>query len=181
MQEKINIITDLIDKSGLKLAQKNLAFKIIDKIVADFNILEHNYQNRIKFDYKIKNDFIDYYDRVATLLYLLGIGEMQIFNLKYKYAKWIIENSSDIKSNLNYNSLEKLLSSLELYEIAYNKQPDSLQELKDFLLVPIKIKEENFEAELKAALKQYSKDHIMTEIIQIGWAKDLMGKIKKEK
>ena len=53
MQNKVNILIDLINKSCLKPTQKALGFKVITEIVGSYNLLESKYFERIKRDNKI--------------------------------------------------------------------------------------------------------------------------------
>jgi len=181
MQNKIDILSDLINKSGLKVSQKKLAFSVIADIVLKINIIDGKYQQRIKQDHKIKKDFFDYWDSVSELFYMMDISELDILSLNYKYSEWIRENIDSLK-NLTFNAVQQLQVNLLFYETCYDgKLPESVKDLKDFLLEPLEIKEENYNEALKAALKQFTKDHIMTDIIKIGWIKDLNGKIKTKK
>src|ERR1035437_375906 len=179
MQKSVDILIDLVNKSGLKLSQKTLAFDLSSKIIFKYNKIECDYNKRINKDNKIKSDFYDYYDSVFSLFFMMDITELDILSLNYKYCNWIKENVSDLKK-LTFNSIQQLELNLLFYETCYdNKLPDSVSDLKDFLLEPLEIKEENYNEALKSALKQFTKNHIMTDIIRIGWIKDINGKIKK--
>jgi hypothetical protein len=181
MQQKVDILIDLLNKSGLKLSQKQLAFNIVADIVSKYNVNEAKYHQRIKQDNKIKTDFIDYYDSVFCLLYMQGINETDIMSLNYKYCEWIKENIDSLKS-LTFHAIEQLELNLLFYESSYNgKLPESVKSLKDFILEQLEIKEENYNEALKAALKQFTKDHITTDIIRIGWIKEVNGRIKIKK
>jgi len=182
MQNKTDILISLINESGLKPKQKTLAFDCIAKIVTQYNLIEGKYQRRIKQDNKIKSDFIDYYDRVYTLLYILNINELDVIGLNYKYTEWVKQNIGDSTKQLSFDAIEKIFAYLELYENCYDgKIPDNMQNLKSFILEPLNITEENFQESLKQALHQFTKDHIVTDIIKIGWAKEIMGCIKTKK
>jgi hypothetical protein len=71
MQKKIDIIIKCVSESTMKLSVKNLILKLFEEIIIQYNLIENKYQQRIKRDNKIKSDFIDYYDKVGTLLLIM--------------------------------------------------------------------------------------------------------------
>jgi len=179
MQKKIDILTDLISKSALKPTQKQLAYDCLGEIVMRFNILEDKYQKRIKSDNSIKSDFTDYFDRIVTVSRLLGVSEQDLFSLKYKYSNWILSNISEIKRQLTFYDLKQMFFYLEMYENCYDsKMPEDLSELKKFILEPLSISEENFNEALKNALIELKNTGKVSEIIKLGWFKNLCGNIK---
>ena len=182
MQEKINILTELIQKSGLKPTQKNLAFKILSDIVVKYNISENKYYNRVKQDQKIKKDFTDYFDRVYLLLKLMGISELDIFELNYKFFDWIFRavKNNETTENLSYNAIKQLEYYLLIFQECYNKLPDNMEELKKFILEPLEITEDTLDAEYNKALKHLNKTKEILPILKIGFFKELQGKIIKK-
>ena len=179
MQDKIDILISLINESGLKPSKKKLAFNIVSDIVLKYNLNEAKYQKRIKQDNNIKSDFIDYYDSVDTLLYLMNITELDIMEFNYKYVQWIRDNIENMKE-LTFKAIQTISLNLLFFESCYDgKLPESVKELKDFMLEPLGIKEENYTEALKVALKKFTIDHIVTDIMRIGWIKDVKGLIKK--
>jgi len=178
MQKKINTLTDLVSKSGLKPTQKQLAFNIIAEIVLKYNLLERDYQKRIKQDGKIKSEFTDYFDRVYTLLLLCGITEIDVYNLNYEYSRWIQDRqeNDEILHQLDFISLQQLFGYIRLYHMAYNKLPLSMIDLRQFILEPMEV-EKDFDTAFENALRQFKKDLVPTEILKVGWAKSIMDKI----
>lgn len=179
MQKKIDILSDLINKSGLSITQKQLAFDSIGEIVSKYNISEAKYLNRIKSDHKIRHDFYDYFDRAKICLHLLGINDLDLMKLNYKYISWINANLYEFKAQLTFYSLNQIMYYLELYENCYDgKIPDDLCEFKAFILEPFEIKESSFDEAYRNALIEFKNTGNQPEILKIGWFKQLTGKIK---
>jgi hypothetical protein len=180
MQKKIDILTDLINKSGLKPSQKKLAFDLISDMVTDYNVMETRYQKRIKTDHDIKTDFIDYFDRAKTLLYILGITDFELYQFQYRFTNWITEHISESAKELSFNSLLAIGDYLKFYEACYDgKLPKNMNELKRFIVEPLKITEETFELEYEKALKEFAITKIPNEIIKLGWFKKVHGKVER--
>jgi hypothetical protein len=56
-----------------------------------------------------------------------------------------------------------------------------MAELKAFILEPLEITEDNFEAAYKNALREFSKTHVMTDILRVGVMKEIFNKIVVKK
>lgn len=178
-QQQIDILTDLINKSGLKPTQKKLSFDIIADFVTQFNILEGKYQQRMKFDLKLKTDFIDWADRMYTIANIMQISEVDLLKFKFKYLDWLTKFPP--AKTATFFSLQQLSVYLEMFESCYNRLPNDVKELKNFVLDPLEVKEENFEAAVKQAFIDFYKDKFNVkakEIIQLAWIKDVFGIVK---
>ena len=179
MQQKIDILIDLISKSGLNIKQKKLAFKIMNELIFSYNINEAKYYERVKKDHKIKaKDFIDYFDRVQTLLYVLDISEPEILCFNFKYISWIKEHLNEFLRNLNMEGFKQINIYLECFEACYNNMPYDLIELKEFILEPLEIKEEDYDSEFEKALVHFRNTGEKQPILQIGFFKKLQNKVK---
>lgn len=180
MQNNINTLIDLINNSGLKPTQKKLGFSCLEKITANYNIIESKYQARIKQDHKIKSDFFDWADRVVTLNYILDISELDLLELNYNYTEWIKSNLGSITKSLSFEAIKQIFFNLKMYQICYNDEmPHDMKELKRFILEPLEITEENFDEEFKKALFNYKIGDKEPEIMKVGWFKEITNKIKK--
>jgi len=181
MQKRTDILTSLIADLGLKLKQKELAFKMLSEIITQYNILEGNYQRWVKAKQKIKSDFVDYYDRVYTLLYILNITEQDIFSLNYKYTEWIKKNEADLSPTFTMSAAKELFYYLEMFENCWNKMPENMKELKVFILEPFNVEEENFDAAMLAALNEFKITGKINEFLKLGFFKELFGKVNYKK
>jgi hypothetical protein len=180
IQTEIDNLLNLINESGLKANRKKFAFDMVGKIVFKFNLLENKYQKRINQDHKIQNDFIDYFDRAKTILFILGINDLELFSFKYHFTNWIKTHIGETVKDFTFNSMIDLCYFLQMYEASYDGQlPKDMNELRRFILEPLKITEETFELEYQKALKEFAKTKQLSEILRCGWFKNLNGKIIK--
>ena len=182
MQDKINILSDLLQKSGLKPTQKSLAFKMLSDIVTNYNINENKYYNRVKQDLKLKKDFTEYFDRVYLLLKLMGISELEVFELNYKFVDWILTaiKHNETAENMSYNTIKQLEYYLLIFETCYNRLPTNMPELKKFILESIETDTDDFDSEYKKALDVLRETKQILPILQIGFFKELQGKLIKK-
>jgi hypothetical protein len=180
IQFEVDNLIAIINETGLKPSRKKFAFDMVGKIVTKFNIIENKYQKRIKQDHEIKNDFIDYFDRAKTILYILGINDLELFSFKYHFTNWIKEHIGETVKDFTFNSIIDLSHYLMMYEACYDgKLPTDISDLKKFILEPLKITEDTFELEYQKALKEFGKTKKINEVLRLGWFKNVTGKITK--
>jgi hypothetical protein len=116
------------------------------------------------------------------LLQLMGISELDIFELNYNYFSWIFTavKNNETNDNLSYSAIKQLEYYLMIFQECYNKLPDNMAELKIFILEPLEITEETLDAEYKKALDHLVKTKETLPILKIGFFKELQGKIIKK-
>ena len=179
MQKKIDKLIYIINNSLMKLSDKNACFELLSEMIQRYNYNEIMYHKRLKCDLKIKSDFIDYFDRATTILYLHGWSENEIMGLNFKYYSWLIEHLKEYKKQLTQYAINQIVFYLELYENCYDcKLPENVSELKKFILEPFEIEEETFDIAYKNALNDFKNTGKISEILKIGWLKELTGQIK---
>jgi hypothetical protein len=180
MQKQIDILTDLVNKSGLKPSQKKLAFNLIGEMVGEYNSIEQKYQQRIRANYDIRKDFIDYFDRAKTMLYILGVSDFELYKFQFRFTNWIMEHINESAKEISFNSIIIIEDYLKFYEACYDGSlPKSMNELKRFIMEPLKITEETFELEYDKALREFGITKKPNEILKLGWFKKVHGRVEK--
>lgn len=133
-QKDIDILIDLVSKSGLTARQKELALDKIKRIVAYVDSMEIE-NNKIKaqrhgFNY---TNFINHTDRLYAFCDILGVNEIDIELLKPEWYEFIRANYHQIKQPISHVTFQQIVHALKLYFSFNESYPASMLDLKKWL------------------------------------------------
>lgn len=137
MQNKIDILADIIKQSALTPKKKSFALKMFNEIITSYGLCEMKMKQLILNKYCLKNYPIKKIevnlDKIFIVLFAMGLDVDSIFSIDEDVLVWV-SNNFPIKeqSKMTTGRLQELIRRVEFYRVINGSLPETMKDMIDY-------------------------------------------------